>query len=142
MHNIRTPPEVDPRNYFLQQELIGKNWAYPLKFMDFILGTIEVLLLWTQVEAQTEKKAEVKAKEIYDVELLAVNAADKIKIIKAIRETMGLGLKEAKELVEKTPVVLKQAKKEEADTLAAALTKAGCNVIVKWNCTLLLSKDR
>ena len=83
------------------------------------------------MEAQTEKKAEVKAKEIYDVELLAVNAADKIKIIKAIRETMGLGLKEAKELVEKTPVVLKQAKKEEADTLAAALTKAGCNVIVK-----------
>lgn len=38
-------------------------------------------------------------------------AADKIKIIKVIRETLNLGLKEAKELVEKTPVVLKQAKK-------------------------------
>jgi large subunit ribosomal protein L7/L12 len=78
-----------------------------------------------------EAKVEAKAKEIYDVELVAVNAADKIKIIKAIRETMGLGLKEAKELVEKTPVVLKQAKKDEADALAEALTKVGCNVVVK-----------
>lgn len=44
---------------------------------------------------------------------------------------MNLGLKEAKELVEKTPVVLKQAKKDEADALAEKLTKAGCNVAVK-----------
>ena len=66
------------------------------------------------------------------MELSAVNAADKIKIIKVIRETLNLGLKEAKELVEKTPVVLKQAKKEEADELAAKLTAAGCNITVKW----------
>ena len=65
------------------------------------------------------------------MELSAVNAADKIKIIKVIRETLNLGLKEAKELVEKTPVVLKQAKKEEADELAAKLTAAGCNITVK-----------
>ena len=92
LHNIRTPAEVDPRNYFLQQETVEKNWEYPLKFVDFIMGTVEV-------EAKVEKKVEAKAKEIYDVELVSVAAADKIKIIKAIRETMGLGLKEAKELV-------------------------------------------
>lgn len=57
---------------------------------------------------------EAKAKEIFDVELQLVAAADKIKVIKAIRESMGLGLKEAKELVEKTPVVIKQAKKDDA----------------------------
>lgn len=61
-----------------------------------------------------EKKVEAKAKEIFDVELQLVAAADKIKVIKAIRESMGLGLKEAKELVEKTPVVIKQAKKDDA----------------------------
>ena len=60
-----------------------------------------------------------------------MNPADKIKIIKVIREVLTLGLKEAKELVEKTPVVIKQAKKEEADELAAKLTAQGCNITVK-----------
>lgn len=78
-----------------------------------------------------EQKEEKKVKELYDVELVAVPATDKIKVIKAIRETLSLGLKEAKELVEKTPVVLKQAKKGDADALAETLTKAGCNVAVK-----------
>lgn len=41
-HNIRTPADVDPRNYFLQQEMIQKNWEHQLKFTDFILGTIKV----------------------------------------------------------------------------------------------------
>lgn len=68
---------------------------------------------------------------MYDVELAAVAAADKIKIIKAIRETLGMGLKEAKELVEKAPVVVKQGKKDEAEELAKKLTAAGCVVEVK-----------
>lgn len=44
---------------------------------------------------------------------------------------MGLGLKEAKELVEKAPIIVKQGKKDEAEALAATLTKAGCSVVVK-----------
>lgn len=43
-----------------------------------------------------DQVGEVKKKDVYDVELTTVNAADKIKIIKVIRETLNLGLKEAK----------------------------------------------
>lgn len=47
-------------------------------------------------------------KENYDVELSSVDAAQKIKIIKALRELFGLGLKEAKDLADKTPSMLKK----------------------------------
>lgn len=36
---------MDPRNFFLQEELIAKNWEYPLKFIEFIMGTVEVQML-------------------------------------------------------------------------------------------------
>jgi len=52
-----------------------------------------------------EKKAE---KTVFDVKLEKFDAAAKIKIIKEIRTFTDLGLKEAKELVEKAPVILKQ----------------------------------
>jgi hypothetical protein len=45
LHNIQTPTGVDPRNFFLQEELIAKNWEYPLKFIEFIMGTVEVQML-------------------------------------------------------------------------------------------------
>lgn len=52
-------------------------------------------------------------KENYDVELSSVDAAQKIKIIKALRELFGLGLKEAKDLADKTPSMLKKNMKRE-----------------------------
>ncbi|KAG8070391.1 hypothetical protein GUJ93_ZPchr0006g46194 [Zizania palustris] len=62
-----------------------------------------------------EKKAE---KTVFDVKLEKFDAAAKIKIIKEIRTFTDLGLKEAKELVEKAPVVLKQSlTKEEAEAI-------------------------
>lgn len=57
-------------------------------------------------------EAEV-VKENYDVELSSVDAAQKIKIIKALRELFGLGLKEAKDLADKTPSMLKKNMKRE-----------------------------
>ena len=45
----------------------------------------------------------------FDVELTEVPAASKIKVIKVVREVTGLGLKEAKELVEAAPKVVKEA---------------------------------
>lgn len=72
-----------------------------------------------------------KAKEAFDIKLTAVDAKAKIKIIKEIRQITGLGLKEAKELVEKAPVVIKTGvKKEEADTIKKALVEAGAGVDV------------
>lgn len=47
-------------------------------------------------------------KQNYDIELSGIDAAAKIKIIKEVRSLFNLGLKEAKDLVEKTPCILKQ----------------------------------
>ena len=67
----------------------------------------------------------------FDVELTAVGD-QKIKVIKVVRELTGLGLKEAKELVDNAPKVLKEAlPKEESDAAKAKLEEVGATVTVK-----------
>ena len=75
--------------------------------------------------------AEVEEKTEFDVEL--TDAGDqKIKVIKVVREITGLGLKEAKELVESAPKVLKeQAAKEEAEELKKKLEEVGAKITLK-----------
>jgi large subunit ribosomal protein L7/L12 len=67
----------------------------------------------------------------FDVELTA--AGDKkIQVIKAVRELTGLGLKEAKELVDGAPKVIKEGvNKDEADKVVATLEEAGATVTLK-----------
>jgi len=67
----------------------------------------------------------------FDVELTA--AGDKkIQVIKAVRELTGLGLKEAKELVDAAPKVIKEgAAQDEADKFKATLEEAGATVTLK-----------
>lgn len=73
------------------------------------------------VEEQTE----------FDV-ILASIGGEKIKVIKAVREITGLGLKEAKELVDNAPKPLKEgASKEEAAELKSKLEEVGATVEVK-----------
>ena len=56
----------------------------------------------------------------------------KIAVIKVVKEVLNLGLKEAKDLVEKAPVVVKEnVKQEEADALKAKLEEAGATVSFK-----------
>jgi len=58
--------------------------------------------------------------------------AQKIAVIKVVREITGLGLKEAKELVDNAPKAVKEnVSKEEADAAAAKLTEAGAEVEIK-----------
>ena len=58
--------------------------------------------------------------------------AQKIAVIKAVKEALGLGLKEAKEMVDGAPAVLKEGlKKEDAETLKASLEEAGAKVTLK-----------
>jgi large subunit ribosomal protein L7/L12 len=72
---------------------------------------------------------EVKVKDSFDVKLTAFDPKAKIKIIKEVRAISGLGLKEAKELVEKAPTVVKDGlSKDEAEKLAAVLTELGGSV--------------
>ncbi|MDN3506610.1 MAG: 50S ribosomal protein L7/L12 [Simkaniaceae bacterium] len=70
--------------------------------------------------------AEAKEATDFKVSLQEAPADKKIGIIKVVREVTGLGLKEAKELVEGAPKVLKEsAPKAEADEIAKKITDAG-----------------
>ncbi|MBC1457087.1 50S ribosomal protein L7/L12 [Listeria newyorkensis] len=63
---------------------------------------------------------------------LASAGDQKIKVIKVVREITGLGLKEAKEVVDNAPKALKEGvSKEEADEIVAKLEEVGANVAVK-----------
>jgi len=73
----------------------------------------------------------VEEKTEFDVELTSFGA-QKIKVIKVVREITGLGLKEAKEAVEGAPKVLKEAvSKEEAEQIKAKLEEVGATVTIK-----------
>ncbi|KAL9997140.1 putative ribosomal protein L7/L12 [Helianthus debilis subsp. tardiflorus] len=75
--------------------------------------------------------AETKAAEkvIFDVKLEKYDAATKIKIIKEVRGFTDLGLKEAKDLVEKVPIVVKKGiTKDEAEAIMAKLKDLGATV--------------
>ncbi|MCR5004976.1 MAG: 50S ribosomal protein L7/L12 [Clostridiales bacterium] len=74
---------------------------------------------------------EVEEKTEFDVELTEIGA-EKIKVIKEVRGITGLGLKEAKELVESAPKVVKEAvSKEEAEELKKKLEDVGAKVTLK-----------
>lgn len=70
-------------------------------------------------------------KDEFDVELTEVGA-EKVKVIKVVREATGLGLKEAKELVDGAPKVIKEAAdKASAEALKASLEEVGAKVTLK-----------
>ena len=83
------------------------------------------------VAAAAEGGAAAEEKDEFDVELVSAGAS-KVKVIKVVREITGLGLKEAKELVDKAPAPLKEkVSKEEAAQLKAQLEEAGAEVELK-----------
>jgi large subunit ribosomal protein L7/L12 len=73
------------------------------------------------------------AAEKTEFDVVLASAGDqKIKVIKVVREITGLGLKEAKELVDNTPKAVKEGiSKEEAEAVKAKLEEVGANVEVK-----------
>ena len=75
--------------------------------------------------------AAAEEKSDFDVELTDAGA-EKIKVIKVVRELTGLGLKEAKEAVDGAPKVLKEGvSKEEAEAIKAKLEEVGAKVTLK-----------
>ena len=75
--------------------------------------------------------AAAEEKDEFDVELVSAGAS-KVKVIKAVREITGLGLKEAKELVDNAPKVVKEAvSKTEAEEIKAKLEELGAEVNLK-----------
>jgi len=75
--------------------------------------------------------AAAEEKTAFDV-ILANAGAQKINVIKVVRELTGLGLKEAKDLVEGAPKPVKTGvSKEDADTMKKKLTEAGATIEIK-----------
>jgi len=75
--------------------------------------------------------AAAEEKSEFDVELTDAGA-EKIKVIKVVREITGLGLKEAKDAVDGAPKVLKEgASKEDAEAIKAKLEEVGAKVTLK-----------
>ncbi len=83
------------------------------------------------VVAAGGEAAAAEEKTEFDVELVAAGAS-KVKVIKVVREITGLGLKEAKDLVDNAPKVVKEAvSKEEAEEIKAKLEGEGAEVNIK-----------
>ena len=76
--------------------------------------------------------AAVEEKTEFDVVMTGFDAAAKIKVIKVVREITGLGLAEAKAVVEGAPKALKEGvSKEDAEAMKAQLEEAGAKVELK-----------
>ena len=83
------------------------------------------------VAAATGDAVAAEEKDEFDVELTEVGP-NKVKVIKVVREATGLGLKEAKEVVDGAPKVLKEgASKAEAEDIKAKLEAEGAEVNLK-----------
>ena len=83
------------------------------------------------VAAAGDGAAAAEEKDEFDVELVSAGAA-KVKVIKVVREVTGLGLKEAKALVDEAPKVIKEgASKAEAEEIKAKLEGEGAEVNLK-----------
>jgi len=127
-----------------------KEVAVPAKFKDIVqsVESLSVLELHELVKVFEEKfgvsAAAVAAapaagaageaaeeKSSFNV-FLADSGAAKVQVIKAVKDALGLGLKEAKDLVDATPSVIKEGmKKEDANKLKAAIEAAGGKVELK-----------
>ena len=83
------------------------------------------------VAAAAEGGAAAEEKDEFDVELVSAGAS-KVKVIKVVREITGLGLKEAKELVDGAPKVVKEGvSKAEAEEIKTKLEAEGAEVNLK-----------
>lgn len=90
-------------------------------------GSSEAAAASTEAEAPKEPE-----KTAFDVELTAFPPSAKIKLIKELKDTLKLGLKEAKELVERAPVIIKEGlKRDEAESLQKKIVELGCESELK-----------
>jgi large subunit ribosomal protein L7/L12 len=80
-------------------------------------------------DQETASETQEQVKKTFDIRLVEFDAKAKIKVIKEVRSIAGLGLKEAKELVESAPkVFLKDVKREQAEEIKAKLEELGATI--------------
>ena len=125
-----------------------KKESLPAKFKDLVASVEKMTVLelhelvkaleghWGVSAAAVSAGPAVAAeaaeeKSSFDVKLTD-SGATKVQVIKAVKDALGLGLKEAKDLVDAVPSVLKEGmKKEDAEKLKAAVEAAGGKVELK-----------
>lgn len=89
------------------------------------------MMMTAPPDASGGETAVAEEKTSFDVELTSVGAS-KIGVIKVVREVTALGLKEAKDMVDGAPKIIKEGvKKEEAATMKKKLEEAGATVTLK-----------
>ncbi|MCC6742482.1 MAG: 50S ribosomal protein L7/L12 [Acidobacteria bacterium] len=114
------------------KELTLLEAADLVKMMEEAFGVSAAAAAVAAAPAGAVAAAPVEEKDEFDVVLAAFDAAKKIGIIKVVRELTGLGLKEAKDLVEAAPKSLKEGvAKAEAEAMKAKLAEAGATVELK-----------
>lgn len=111
-----------------------------MSVMEIISLTKELEQLWG-VEAKPQAVSVLPTQQVdnkvaeqteFTISLVSIPADKKISIVKLVREQIGLGLMESKNLVDALPKVLKESvSKEDADALKAKFTEAGAVVEVK-----------
>jgi len=130
-------------------ESAGEEVKVPSKFKDLVESVEKMTVLeLNELVKVLEKKFGVSAQAVavagpaaaaaaaeekseFDVELTAAGD-QKIAVIKAVKEVLGLGLKEAKDMVEGAPAMLKQGmKKEDAEALKKKVEDAGGKITLK-----------
>ncbi len=96
-----------------------------------VTAAAPVMMAGAMPGAEAGAAAAEEEKTEFDVELTEIGS-QKINVIKAVRELLGLGLKDAKDTVEKAPVVIKEGvSKEEAEEIKKKLEEAGAKVTLK-----------
>ncbi|KAI3995567.1 hypothetical protein MKX01_023312 [Papaver californicum] len=94
-------------------------------------GTVGVINMKSSAAASAKEKNKPE-KTVFQLKLEAFEAASKIKVIKEVRSFTNLGLKEAKDLVEKTPAVIKAGvTKEEGEQIIEKMKALGARVIME-----------
>lgn len=94
-------------------------------------GAAGVAGMMANAAAAAEKEEKKPEKTAFELKLESFDAASKLKVIKEIRSFTDLGLKEAKDLVEKLPVSIKKGvSKEEAEKIIGKMKAVGANVIM------------
>ena len=115
----------------LIEEVKGLTVVELAELVHALEDTFGVSAAAATVAAPAAAAEAVEEKTEFDVVLKAAGA-NKIGVIKVVRALTGLGLKEAKEIVDNAPKTLKEAvSKDEAEKIAAELKEAGAEVEVK-----------
>ena len=112
-------------------ELSVMDLAGLVKAMEEKFGVSAAAPVMAMASGGAAGAAPAEEKDTFDVELTS-SGANKINVIKVVREVTGLGLKEAKDLVDGAPKPLKTGlKKDEAEKIKKSLMDAGATVTLK-----------